>query len=127
LALLAVALPPVSGHAWTAVVNDWLDNGRFDHAHSCAAIVVAATNANTPSDRATYTRFPRDVRSLARRVCRVGDATKITIGMSNATVAAIAGAPRFPLSGPHCWTYTTRRVCFTDKRVSKLQFVTHGG
>jgi hypothetical protein len=127
LALLAIALPPVSGHAWIAVVDDWLDNGRFDHAHSCPAVVVAATNANVPSDRATYTRFPHDVRSLARRVCHAGDAARIVLGMSDADVASIAGAPRFPISGPHCWAYTTRRFCFTGKRVSKIQSVNHGG
>jgi hypothetical protein len=119
LAFLAIALPPVSGHAWNAVVNDWLDNGRFDHAHTCAAVVVAATNGGT--------HLPHAVRDYARRVCHAGNAARITIGMSNATVAALAGAPRFPISGPHCWTYATRRVCFTDKRVSKIQFVNHGG
>jgi hypothetical protein len=127
LALLALPLPPVSGHAWNAVDNDWLDNGRFDHAHSCAAVVVAATNANVRSDRATDTQFPHDVRSLARRICHSGNAAQIELGMSNADVASIAGAPRFPISGPHCWAYATRRFCFTGKHVTKIQSVSHGG
>src|SRR5690242_4847290 len=106
LALLAAALPPVSGHAWNAVVDDWLDNGRFDHPHSCAAVVVAATNAS--GFHPAYSTFPHDIRALAHRVCRAGDATKVKLGMSNADVAVTAGAPRFPISGAHCWVYTTR-------------------
>jgi hypothetical protein len=32
---------PVPAAEWKAVINDWYDNGRFDHPHSCAAVRAA--------------------------------------------------------------------------------------
>jgi len=120
------ALAPVAAAAWLGVVNDWLDNNRLDKPHSCAALVVAFTQLGGMSYPQAYSRAPRDIRAAARRTCRRGDATRIRLGMSNATVGAVAGLPRLALSGRGCWVYTTRRICFTHGRVSKIQRVTHG-
>jgi hypothetical protein len=70
LAALVLGLPPVGASAWRGVVNDWLDNNRFDRAHSCAALVVADIRLGGMSYPAGYTRFFADVRREARRRCR---------------------------------------------------------
>ena len=125
-ALAALALgSPVSGAAWRAVVNDWLDNGRFDRPHACAAVVVARAQVLSISFP-SYTRLPEDLRSEARRVCGSGDPTRVRAGMTDTEVGLVAGLPRLPLSGLRCWTYTTRRFCFTHGRVARVQFVVHG-
>ena len=125
--LAALALvAPVTGSAWRSVVDDWLQGNRFTHAHSCAAVLVARGHVLTLSDPAGYSRLPADLRREARRVCGDGDPARVRLGMSDTEVGAVAGLPRLPLSGTHCWTYTTRRVCFTNGRVTRIQFVVHG-
>jgi hypothetical protein len=71
-------------------------------------------------------RAPHETKLEAHRVCRRGDATKIRVGMSNAAVGVVAGLPRLPPTGLRCWASTTRRICFTAGRVSRIQYVTHG-
>ena len=126
VAALLLALPPVSGPAWRAVVRDWLDDNRFEQAHPCGAVLVAWGRLEVMSMPAGYSRIVGDTRREARRACGHGDPARIRLGMSDAAVAAVAGLPRLPLSGPRCWVYPTRRACFADGRVGLVQLVSHG-
>lgn len=125
VAALAVTLP-VSGPAWRGVVTDWLRHGTFAQAHTCAAVLVARAHILLISDPAGYSRLPEDLRQEAQRVCGRGDATRVRLGMSDTEVGAVAGLPRLHLSGSTCWTYVTRRICFSHGHVARIQHVTHG-
>ena len=116
----------VAAAGWLAVVNDWTDNHRFDRPHSCAAVVIAWTHVIAMSYPSSWQRLPTDLRAEARHVCRPGEESLIRRGMTEAQVAAVAGKPRLPLTGPNCWTYVTRRVCFADGRVALIQRSSHG-
>jgi hypothetical protein len=124
VAALLLSLPPVDRTAWHAVVVDVSEHGRFVEPHSCAAVVGAWTRIRSVSfpDSA----IPDAIRREARRACRRGRPSLIRTGMSDAAVVAVAGMPQLPLSGPHCWVYPARRVCFTGGRVSAVQVVAHG-
>lgn len=126
-ALAALALAsPVSGSAWRGVVNDWLGGNRFDRPHTCAAVVVAWGHVVTMSYPQSYSSFPTDLRLEARRVCGRGAAARVRLGMSDTEVGRVAGLPSLPLSGPRCWTYPTRRVCFAHGRVSRIRLAARG-
>ncbi len=56
----------VTPAAWKAVIRDWMDNGRFDDPHSCAATREAIEHL--PVD-ALYSNFPRAFRAYERKVC----------------------------------------------------------
>ena len=61
---------------------------------------------------------------------QTSDLDALKTGMSDADVAALAGVPN--TVGLKCWLYAVtrdhdgRRVCFTDGRVTTLQFSVHG-
>ena len=123
---LLLALPPVHGPAWRGVVNDWLDDNRFEQPHACAPVVVAWGRLETMSMPSGWSRIFDDLKREARRVCWTGDARRIRVGMSDAAVVAVAGKPRLSLSGPVCWVYPARRVCFANGHVVTVQSVVHG-
>src|SRR3954447_8262910 len=73
VAAILLVLQPVTGSAWRGVLNDWLDNNRFDDGHSCAALVVADTNVRAMSYPAAYSRLFEDLRHETRRRCVPGE------------------------------------------------------
>jgi hypothetical protein len=129
-------LPPITGKESSAVINDWLDDGRVDGHHSCGAVVeavakisaLAHSRAEHPS--LAYHRAISAFDRYAGDVCpskpQLG---KIVVGMTDAEVARIAGMPRTPRL--RCWLYAVtrdrdgRRVCFSDGRVALVQVSVH--
>lgn len=121
--------PPIRPAEWKAVLNDWYPDSAVDHPHPCAAIVIA--RAHLPSSPPTYSTIDRDLRRAEKRWCPTEpDLDALRMGMSDSDVAAAAGVPRDVLL--HCWLYPVardepgRRVCFTNGRVTTLQFSVHG-
>jgi hypothetical protein len=115
--------PPIRPTEWRAVLNDWYGDGVVDHSHPCAAIVLARTHL--PTDGMTYSTIDRDLHRAEVRWCtQRPDVDTLRTGMSDADVAAVAGAPTEP--GLRCWLYPGRRACFTNGRVTTLQFSVHG-
>jgi hypothetical protein len=119
----------VTAAEWKSVLRDWYPDGRVDHTHSCGAILVAMRHL--PSSPPMYSTVTVDLDRAARRLCTQHPSlTAIHRGMTDADVAAVAGAPRLPPGG--CWLYPVtrehdgRRVCFTRGHVSLLQFSVHG-
>lgn len=105
------------------MLRDWLANGSLRQEHSCGALVVALGSLSYW--HAGYSTVFSDIRNASKSVCTTRPAfSRISVGMSNAAVAAAAGMPR--RVGPQCWLYSARRVCFTGGRVSLVQYVTHG-
>lgn len=104
-----------------AVLQDWYD-GKISDRHSCGAVVVASSRL--PVDGATYSTVAADLARYAARVCtHHPDLTKVTVGMTDADVAAVAGAPQMPATG-RCWEYWQKSpshkglaVCFRSGRV----------
>jgi hypothetical protein len=126
----------VTSREWLAAVNDWLDNMRIDHVHSCGAVVEAVAqlsaqaHSNAPRPSIAYPQAIATFDRYAVTVCpRTGRLDKITLGMTDGKVAAVAGMPRTPRL--NCWLYPAtstsdgRRVCFTRGRVSLLQLSKH--
>jgi len=116
----------VSAAQWKAVLRDWYD-GRISDRHSCGAVVVASSHL--PVDGPIYSTIDADLTRYAAKVCpHHSDVAAIKVGMSDADVAALAGAPAIPASGS-CWDYrstsrdnTDIAVCFGSGRViSKSQ------
>lgn len=73
----------------------------------------------------------RDLGRAEKRWCTAKpDLNALKTGMSDADVAAVGGVPDDVLL--HCWLYGVtrdregRRVCFTNGRVTTLQFSLHG-
>lgn len=121
--------PPIRDAEWKAVLNDWYPDGVVDHPHPCGAIVIA--KAHLPVDALTYSTVYRDLGRAEKRWCtKTPDLDALKMGMSDADVAAVAGVPRDVYL--HCWLYPVtrnhdgRRVCFTNGRVTTLQFSVHG-
>jgi hypothetical protein len=123
------ARPPIQPAEWKAVLNDWYPDSVVDHAHPCAAIVIA--RAHLPSPTLAYSTVDRDLQRAEQRWCpRSSSLDALKMGMSDADVAAVAGVP--DTVGPKCWLYVVtrdhdgRRVCFARGRVTILQFSVHG-
>jgi hypothetical protein len=120
---------PIRPAEWKAVLNDWYPDSVVGHPHPCAAIVIA--RAHLPDDPPAYSTIDRDLRRAEKRCCTgEPDLDRLKKGMSDADVAAVAGAPSDVLL--HCWLYAVtrdhdgRRVCFTNGRVTTLQISVHG-
>jgi hypothetical protein len=125
----AARRPPIRPAEWKAVLNDWYPDSVVDQPHPCAAIVIATTRL--PSSPTAYSTINRDLARAERRSCtRNPDLGALKVGMSDADVAAVAGAPDD--TGLRCWVYAVtsahdgRRVCFTNGRVTTLQLSVHG-
>jgi hypothetical protein len=58
---------PVPVGEWKAVINDWYDNGRFDHPHSCAAVREA--ERRLPDDGGAYSDPRGDLRRYEAKRC----------------------------------------------------------
>ncbi|HEY1513409.1 MAG TPA: hypothetical protein VGF66_06605 [Gaiellaceae bacterium] len=121
--------PPIRAAEWKAVLNDWYPDRVVDHPHPCGAIVIA--RAHLAPEPETYSTIDRDLKRAERRSCPKGsDLGALKTGMSDADVAAVAGIPN--VAHLHCWLYAVtrdhpgRRVCFTNGRVTTLQFSVHG-
>jgi hypothetical protein len=121
--------PPIRAAEWKAVLNDWYPDRVVDHRHPCGAIVIARTRL--AADPGAYSTIDRDLKRAEQRSCPKGsDLDELKPGMSDADVAAVAGIPN--VAHPHCWLYAVtrdhpgRRVCFTNGRVTTLQFSVHG-
>ena len=121
--------PPIRPAEWKAVLNDWYPDSVVDHPHPCAAIVIA--RAHLPVDPPAYSTVDRDLERAEKRLCpQTSDLDALKAGMSDADVAALAGVP--DTVGLKCWLYAVtrdhdgRRVCFTEGRVTTLQFSVHG-
>ena len=56
---------PVTAAEWKAVIGDWYDNGRFDHAHSCAAVRAAQRRLPVVA----YSDAPATFRRYEAKVC----------------------------------------------------------
>lgn len=116
--------PMLTGRAvtpaqWKAVLRDWYDGRISDH-HSCGAVVVASEHL--PVDGPIYGTLAGDLSRYAAKVCtHHPDLAAVRVGMADADVAAVAGAPQVPLYGS-CWDYreprgTRTEVCFRLGRV----------
>jgi hypothetical protein len=120
---------PVTTAQWKAVLQDWYD-GRISDPHSCGAVVVASSHL--PVDGAIYSTVAADLAHYAAKVCtHHPDLTAVKVGMSDADVAALAGAPQMPAAGS-CWDYPSKSrntsglaVCFTSSRVVRLGRLYH--
>lgn len=105
-----------------AVFEDWYDGHLSDH-HSCGAVVVASSHL--PVDGPIYSTIAADLARYADKVCtHHPDLDAVEIGMSDVDVAAVAGAPQMPATGP-CWDYWSKSrgntglaVCFRNGRVA---------
>ncbi len=112
----------VAASEWKAVLQDWYD-GRISEHHSCGAVVVAS--AHLPVDGMTFSTINADLARYAAKVCTHDrNLTAIKVGMTDADVAALAGAPQIPASGS-CWDYAGKEpaskgtsICFTNGRVT---------
>jgi hypothetical protein len=114
---------PITRAEWKAVFSDWYAHGRDLHGHSCGAMVIAI--AHLPVDPPMYSTIYADLTGYAAKVCTKHPRyDAVARGMSDEDVAALAGMPR--RTGPRCWLYTERRVCFTNERASIVQRVVHG-
>jgi hypothetical protein len=120
--------PPIRPVEWKSVLNDWYPDSVVDQPHPCAAIVIARAHLAIST---TYSTINEDLARAERRSCtRHPDLGALKIGMSDADVAAAAGAPDD--TGLRCWVYAVtrahdgRRICFTSGRVTTLQLSVHG-
>ena len=52
---------------WKAVIDDWDDNGEFDHFHRCAAIKTAITKL--PNSGPSFSTARDELKAYARQVC----------------------------------------------------------
>ena len=103
---------------WKAVFRDWYDDGRFERAHSCAAVVEAS--AHVPVDGPVYSTLAADLAREAAHVCtHRRDLRAVRAGETDDDVAALAGAPKLPAFG--CWSYPGLTVCFTAGRVTRVR------
>ena len=67
-----------------------------------------------------YSTVVDDLERAEKRWCTKNpDLNALKSGMSDADVAAAAGAPDGVLL--HCWLYAARRVCFTNGRVTGVR------
>jgi len=127
----------ITSREWLAVLNDWLDDTRIEHSHSCGAVVEAVAqvsaqaHSKAPHPSLAYRQAFAAFDHYAATVCpRHGQLGKIKLGMTDGEVAAVAGMPRTPRLS--CWLYPVtrahdgRRVCFTNGRVSLVQLSKHG-
>ena len=120
---------PVTGKEWHAVIADWSMHGRITQPHSCAAVVVARTRVVPTYREGTPLVHALDL--AERSICHGwwgSVAGKVTVGMSDRTVAETAGGPVPWLSGPRCWTYraSARTICFNDRGyVDRIIVVVH--
>ena len=111
------------------MLKDWYD-GRISERHSCGAVVVASSHL--PVDGPIYSTIAADLARYAARVCtQTRDPAAVKLGMSDADVAALAGAPAIPASGS-CWDYWSKNrdntgisVCFMRGRVISKSLVHH--
>ena len=126
----------VTSREWLGVLNDWLDDTRIEHPHSCGAVVEAVAqvstqaHSNAPQPNFSYRQAVATFDRYAATVCpRHGRPDKIKLGMTDGEVAVVAGMPRTPRL--NCWLYPVtrahdgRRVCFTNGRVSLVQVSKH--
>jgi hypothetical protein len=112
----------VTAAEWKAVLQDWYD-GRISEHHSCGAVVVAS--AHLPVDGMIYSTINADLARYAAKVCtHVRNLAAIKLGMTDADLAMLAGAPQIPASGS-CWDYAGKEpassgtsICFTNGRVT---------
>jgi hypothetical protein len=58
---------PVTAAEWKAVVNDWLDDRRFEHPHSCAAVRAAVRHL--PDDGVAFADARGAFLRYAAKVC----------------------------------------------------------
>jgi hypothetical protein len=58
---------PVTAAEWKGVINDWLDDRRFEHRHSCAAVRAAVRHL--PDDEAVFRDPRRALLRYAAKVC----------------------------------------------------------
>ena len=119
----------VTSAQWKAVLQDWYD-GRISDRHTCGAVVVASSHL--PVDGPIYSTLSADLIRYASRVCtHEPDLTRVKVGMTDADVAAVAGAPQLPATG-RCWDYWQKSpshkglaVCFRNGRVVSRGAVYH--
>jgi hypothetical protein len=119
----------VGGSEWRAVLRDWYD-GRISEHHSCGAVVVASSHL--PVDGPTFSTIAADLARYADRVCtHHPNLDAVELGMSDADVATVAGAPAIPASG-RCWDYRSQNrdntgtaICFKVGRVVSTSQVRH--
>jgi hypothetical protein len=119
----------VGASEWKAVLQDWYD-GRISEHHSCAAVVVASTHL--PEGGMIYSPINADLTHYAGRVCTHDrNLAAIKVGMTDADVATLAGAPAIPASGG-CWDYWAKKrhntgaaICFKVGRVISKSQVHH--
>ena len=105
---------------WRAVLRDWYD-GKISDRHSCGAVVVASSHL--PVDGPVFNTVSADLARYAVKVCtHHPDLRKVKMGMTDADVAAVAGAPQMPATG-RCWDYWEKSpshkglaVCFRSGR-----------
>src|SRR5690349_20308728 len=95
------SLPPVSAKEWIGVLKDWNEDARIERRHSCGAVVVAVAEIATLARRqyatqtASYRAAIDSLDKYAGTVCtHHGRLDKLRVGMTDATVAAVAGMPR---------------------------------
>jgi hypothetical protein len=119
----------VGAAEWKAVLKDWYD-GRISEHHSCAAVVVASSHL--PVDGMTYSTINADLARYAAKVCTHDRSlAAVRVGMSDADVAALAGAPAMPAAGS-CWDYAGKpensgaSICFGNRRVKSRGVVSLG-
>lgn len=104
----AAVATPITEREWHAVVSDWLAHGRFAQQHGCAAVVVARTRVVPAYHEGMPLVHALDV--YERKLCPTGDVWAVRVGMTNRTVASVAGAPIPWLSGPNRWLYHTSKA-----------------
>jgi len=112
----------ISGREWQAALNDWLDNRRFDHHHSCGAVVETVARVSGYNGGQLIGLLDH----YAGKVCtHRPKLDAIVVGMTDRAIADDAGMPRtlrgacrlYPVTSDH----DGRRVCFTNGRVSQLR------
>ena len=70
--IAAAPTPPTTPiRAWRAVIDDWYDNGRFDHDHECGAVREAAEHV--PRSGHNYSSAYQDLVAIAETVCAKAD------------------------------------------------------
>jgi hypothetical protein len=119
----------VTSAQWKAVLRDWYD-GRISDRHTCGGVVVASSHL--PVDGPVYSTISADLTRYAATVCtHHPDLAAIKVGMTDADVASIAGAPQLPATGG-CWdswnqspSHSGLAVCFRGGRVVSRGQVVH--
>lgn len=118
VACAVVVLAGCGGHtrpaartgSWQAVLRDWQDDGTFEEAHSCAAVIEASKHI--PPDSPVYSTIVRDLAREAAQVC--GDSSpalavfrctlselKVSASLQGATGSQLGGV-RIENPGPTC-------------------------